>query len=267
MRKGFTLIELLVVIAIIAILAAILFPVFIRAREMAGQTKCGQHGKEIGLAMLMYLDDNSGRFPSKPSAAAINKLAGRTWRYSWPGDPRPGHDVWSAASESGVLRYLQLFKYTKNDEIWICPTPNNIHSQKYALGYRCNWCFLTRQFMYNPDLDKYPDTTFQTETRMGDPIQGIGRTIPEIQGLDSGKWKRYMPSTKKIFAFCYALGPDVAARTETYAGSGKVEPPLYPHNEGTVYIYYDGHAKWAETGCGWAPVRYTNQNIDRPHPK
>jgi prepilin-type N-terminal cleavage/methylation domain-containing protein/prepilin-type processing-associated H-X9-DG protein len=265
MRKGFTLIELLVVIAIIAILAAILFPVFVKAREMAQTTKCGAHGKQIATAMLMYLDDNNGRFPSEPSADDVAKLNSTTWRYSWPGDPRPGHDIWSASGSE--FRFLQLFKYIRNEEVWICPNPNGLYSLKFAKGYRCSWTFLTRQFMYNPDLAKYPDTAFQTEKRMGDAVAGLGRTIPEIQGLDSGKWKRYMPPTRKIFAFCYALGPDVSWSTETYAGSGKCEPPLYPHNDGTIYVYFDGHAKWAETGCGWAPVRYTDQHIDRPHPK
>jgi len=57
MRKGFTLIELLVVIAIIAILAAILFPVFAQAREKARQTGCLSNVKQIGLGVQMYLQD------------------------------------------------------------------------------------------------------------------------------------------------------------------------------------------------------------------
>jgi prepilin-type N-terminal cleavage/methylation domain-containing protein/prepilin-type processing-associated H-X9-DG protein len=62
MRRGFTLIELLVVIAIIAILAAILFPVFARAREKARQTSCLSNLKEIGLSALMYAQDYDERW-------------------------------------------------------------------------------------------------------------------------------------------------------------------------------------------------------------
>ncbi len=62
-RRGFTLIELLVVIAIIAILAAILFPVFARAREKARQTSCLSNLKQIALGMLMYIQDYDERLP------------------------------------------------------------------------------------------------------------------------------------------------------------------------------------------------------------
>ena len=64
MKKGFTLIELLVVIAIIAILAAILFPVFAKAREKARQTSCASNEKQIGLALAQYVQDYDERWPA-----------------------------------------------------------------------------------------------------------------------------------------------------------------------------------------------------------
>ena len=64
MKKGFTLIELLVVIAIIAILAAILFPVFAEAREKARQTSCLSNTKQLAMAFNLYADDNNEMFPA-----------------------------------------------------------------------------------------------------------------------------------------------------------------------------------------------------------
>jgi prepilin-type N-terminal cleavage/methylation domain-containing protein/prepilin-type processing-associated H-X9-DG protein len=78
-RRGFTLIELLVVIAIIAILAAILFPVFAKAREKARQTSCLSNLKEIGLAALMYAQDYDERLPL--AAMYFNTPDYMVWMY------------------------------------------------------------------------------------------------------------------------------------------------------------------------------------------
>jgi prepilin-type N-terminal cleavage/methylation domain-containing protein len=72
MRKGFTLIELLVVIAIIAILAAILFPVFSKAREKARQTNCSSNQRQISLSVMMYAQDNQETLPGVTPVTATN---------------------------------------------------------------------------------------------------------------------------------------------------------------------------------------------------
>src|SRR6056297_1745410 len=77
MRRGFTLIELLVVIAIIAILAAILFPVFARAREKARQSACLSNVKQIGLGFMMYAQDYDERLC--PSYLAGNPDSNNRW--------------------------------------------------------------------------------------------------------------------------------------------------------------------------------------------
>ncbi|HEY3418222.1 MAG TPA: prepilin-type N-terminal cleavage/methylation domain-containing protein, partial [Armatimonadota bacterium] len=66
-RRGFTLIELLVVIAIIAILAAILFPVFAKAREKARQTSCMNNQKQIATGILMFAQDHDETMPDAQS--------------------------------------------------------------------------------------------------------------------------------------------------------------------------------------------------------
>ena len=70
-RRAFTLIELLVVIAIIAILAAILFPVFAQAKAAAKQSVCLSNNKQLGAAMMLYLNDNNDLFPSSVNSDAL----------------------------------------------------------------------------------------------------------------------------------------------------------------------------------------------------
>ncbi len=93
-RNGFTLIELLVVIAIIAILAAILFPVFARAREKARQASCQSNVKQLALSFMMYAQDYDERMP------------------------------WSSlAYESTSIKWWDLiFPYVKNAQVYACPS-------------------------------------------------------------------------------------------------------------------------------------------------
>lgn len=94
-RRGFTLIELLVVIAIIAILAAILFPVFARAREKARQTSCLSNMKQLGMGFAMYCSDSDGRFPPYYDNS------------NWP---------------NGITWMQQIQPYLKNSQILRCPS-------------------------------------------------------------------------------------------------------------------------------------------------
>ncbi|MGI5820019.1 MAG: DUF1559 domain-containing protein [Armatimonadota bacterium] len=93
--RGFTLIELLVVIAIIAILAAILFPVFARAREKARQTSCLSNQKQIGLGVAMYTQDFDERFPPAYTGSGNRRVSGF---------------------------YDGIGPYTKNEQMYICPS-------------------------------------------------------------------------------------------------------------------------------------------------
>jgi len=100
---GFTLIELLVVIAIIAILAAILFPVFSRAREKARQSSCGSNLRQVQLAIAQYTQDYDERHP-------------HTWFVQSVGEQWPGSYQW----EEAVLPYV------KNQQLFVCPSASSL---------------------------------------------------------------------------------------------------------------------------------------------
>jgi prepilin-type N-terminal cleavage/methylation domain-containing protein/prepilin-type processing-associated H-X9-DG protein len=117
-RKGFTLIELLVVIAIIGILAAMLFPVFARARESARKTQCLSNVKNIAMAVQMYLSDY-GRFPpSEHRPRALNDCAAWTAEeFGCAGGS--SHASWA----NPYLRWpVILDEYIRNRDVWRCPS-------------------------------------------------------------------------------------------------------------------------------------------------
>ena len=116
-RKGFTLIELLVVIAIIAILAAILFPVFARAREKARETSCLNNVKEISLGILMYCSDYDSRFPSRYYLAA--GTSGCSGKCFWPRVVTPYIGTGSGTSSSGKALW-RCPSYRETVQNWYC---------------------------------------------------------------------------------------------------------------------------------------------------
>jgi prepilin-type N-terminal cleavage/methylation domain-containing protein len=115
-RRGFTLIELLVVIAIIAILAAILFPVFAKAREKARQTTCQSNLKQIGIGMMMYMQDWE--------AYPCNMTTGGWFEMSEPLSPAVGSYVnanWILNSFAPTCTRGVIDPYIKSPGVWACP--------------------------------------------------------------------------------------------------------------------------------------------------
>lgn len=132
-QKGFTLIELLVVIAIIAILAAILFPVFAKAREAARSTSCISNLKQIGTAFQMYVNDWDERVPTS-DMPYIWWAAGDATGEAYPGHLALQNDTWVAAAKVNSIKQ-QLTSYTKSDAIWKCPSDFGADT-KFTVGKR-----------------------------------------------------------------------------------------------------------------------------------
>ena len=109
-RSAFTLIELLVVIAIIAILAAILFPVFSRVREKARQTACFSNLRQIGTALAMYEPDYDDSLPDR-----------RDLKQSLPGGYMPWSS-WPTSDPRCAWAQIVLDPYIRNSGIWTCPS-------------------------------------------------------------------------------------------------------------------------------------------------
>ncbi len=123
-RKGFTLIELLVVIAIIGILAAMVFPVFARARESARKAVCLSNVKNIALAFQMYLADNNDTLPPEEHRREVLDYFNLA-----PGGREDGWDVdedgdcHRARQSNPYLRIpVILDEYVKNRDVWRCPS-------------------------------------------------------------------------------------------------------------------------------------------------
>jgi prepilin-type N-terminal cleavage/methylation domain-containing protein/prepilin-type processing-associated H-X9-DG protein len=142
---GFTLVELLVVIAIIAILAAILFPVFAAAKMAAKRTASASNLHQIGLAWLMYADDNDDGLMRVLSLGSGGKLI--YWWGSWDGT--------TLREEEGPL-----YPYTHGKGIQADPSfPNGLRTAVGFTGYGYNYVYLS-----GPPLVRYSQISLPVET-------------------------------------------------------------------------------------------------------
>jgi len=216
-RGGFTLIELLVVIAIIAILAAILFPVFAQAREQARKTTCLNHAKQIGIGLAMYRQDWDGGGPFG----------------GWPVSYSGAANVHSATSKYHEDWQFTLQPYVKNAQMFRCPSDKIPYIDRPI------------SYLYNNNLNA--DHKPVNEASVENSSEVV--VIWEGMGPPSSATEKTPPASLA------SLFPPKAFREYTIWGSNGAllaaqKFGLPRHGEGGNVIYFDTHAKYVRYGWG-----------------
>ena len=228
-RKGFTLIELLVVIAIIAILAAILFPVFQKVRENARRTACLSNQKQLGLAILQYNQDFDESMP--------NGIGGNGRASGWAG---------------------QIYTYAKSDGLFTCPDDSTSH---VISSYGINGNIITRAGGAQLTSTSSPLSAFNAPASTvllfevaGADVAGTGEHPSnelqfQVQNTGNGDSPggngtgcSYDPNgVGTTSTLKYATGAFNGNTSGSAAGSFTPNPR---HTDGANYLMSDGHAKF-----------------------
>ncbi len=222
-RYGFTLIELLVVIAIIAILAAILFPIFARARDSGIRVRCTAQLKQWHLAISSYAQDYDGVMPGQ--------------LYD---DNRYNIDVWGRPQQCWARK---MDEYVRNKNgISICPSNPDVPSQMIAMEEWTSYLFPRFCNYQKIDAVQSPTTIVMMYERGGVSVHW--GTYPNPTPVE--KWTTAMPpkwdSGNPASSFPRGIGV---------------------HNGGSNFLFLDGHVKWMKQGTApvemfWEPwMKYT----------
>jgi prepilin-type N-terminal cleavage/methylation domain-containing protein len=171
--RAFTLIELLVVIAIVAILAAMLFPVFARARESARRATCTSNLRQIGLAIHMYTQDYDERFPVCNFSDSP---------FGFP--PQTHKD----AAGQPIFMHVLLQPYAKNENIFFCPTMRAFpgRDRQHDYNFLCvhGWSLVPGFTDFNNDLHGVCDHPIAAITRTAEKpmavCDGLGEHVGEL---------------------------------------------------------------------------------------
>jgi prepilin-type N-terminal cleavage/methylation domain-containing protein len=236
-RYAFTLIELLVVIAIIAILAAILFPVFAQARDAARKAACISNAKQIGTAVYMYVQDYDESY---------------YWQSAWDECDNWGPGAWGASHWSYVRWPARHMPYLKNEGVFLCGSDKNRRRGVGASGSAGTGCGSG-----NVPFPVSYGTNLMLMTYTTAPV-----TLAQIQRPAD---KVFIAESLSPFACCenwnaeyfraanYTGGENgwSFGTMRTRAGQGRAlgtpdseMASVTRHSMGNIMIFCDGHVKW-----------------------
>ena len=247
-HHGFTLIELLVVIAIIAILAAILFPVFAQARESARGIACISNFKQIGTSIHMYAQDYDESFPMgtypgprnwevnpdvnpyAPDNQCLDNFG--LWKGFNPGDGGPNYTGCAYGGEFyRTLMSVQLGPYLKNKQVFFCP------SDKYRAANQTNIGLGRQSYQWFPNW-VYNTWCPGSSAGYPGPFPCFGPNLYD----DNPSEKSNLVSERYLMTERGAFGWDGA---DAYSyGAQKASPNANGnHSRGYNVVYFDSHAK------------------------
>ena len=244
-KKGFTLIELLVVIAIIAILAAILFPVFAQVREKARQTSCLSNLKNLGTAIALYTDDHHETFPMGRMPGDASQGA-----YTYP------RCYWSA----------NLFPYVKDWKMFYCPSYWNSYNKDAS----DNDQFLNALgggYTANPNvmgdtLNNFPAVKMARVKSPSNCVvmyEGGIYLMADAEWGCNGAYGLWLPGAGLAGVSWGTTGNPYATYGDAISDFNNGR-----HNEGLNLVYCDGHAGFEKSTTVYSWMNTTSKNPMRP---
>jgi len=246
-HRGFTLIELLVVIAIIAILAAILFPVFARARENARRTSCLSNLKQIGLGIMQYTQDYDERYPmnywwASPGDAATGvtcSAAGLT------GTPCSKYTV-NPGNFGAFVTWMDLVHpYIKSIQVFDCPSATNPEGGSHP-SYGFNAAFSSTN--YASSFNYLDDPV----VRRSFSLTELTRPAEVFMIVDGETQYNINTTPLGVRNTINSAPTDIRYKT------------VRLHLEGMNTMYADGHAKWHSTQRIKSGITPTSEDACRP---